>query len=419
MAMLTGALSAYGFSAFFTPLIREFGWTRAGLSGVVSLSRLEGGIIAPVVGYLIDSFGPRRLMLLGITILGVGFLLFSQVNSLIMLYVVYIFVISIGSSLGTVSPVQVAVANWFVRMRSRALGILISGVGLGGTLTPGVVWLISQYGWRGTAVIFAFLMWGIGLPLALVVRHRPEPYGYLPDGDTPVGASSGLGSTGSAHGDPSPDHSVGVLSSVPAEVDFTAKEALFTRAFWALALTYGLWTMVTGITTVHQLPFLEDVGIPREVAAGVLGTFTLISVLGRVGFGWLGDYVDKRYLLAGCLALQTVGLLFLANVRTLWDVIPFLILFSPGYGGTIPLRAAIQGEYYGRKAFGTISGLLRFVDLWGTVAGPVFAGWMYDVRGGYRLAFVIIAGLNLLAAVTVLAATRPKKKPHLTTQEAL
>lgn len=396
LAWLNGGVNFYGFQTFFLPLTKEFGWSRASLAGVVSLARLEGGIMAPVVGYLVDRLGPRKLMVVGFTISGIGFILFSKVDSLLMLYGVFIFVMSTGQSLGAGLPPQTAVANWFIRRRARALAFLAAGSGFGGTLVPVLQWFINSFGWRAAAVVCALLIWVISLPMSFVIRHRPEPYGYYPD-NIPLEAD-----------DPSASKEISATKvSVPLEVDFTPREAITTRAFWLLALAWGFWTMVLGILSVHILPFLVDSGFSSGTAASIVGLFAVISALSRLGIGWLGDYLSKRYLMAACLALQAIGLLLFSLLRGLWQLIPYLVIFAAPYGGTIALRGAIQGEYFGRKAFGTISGMLRVVDLPGTVAGPLFAGWVFDVTGSYTSAFLVIAFLNILGALAVLAAVRP------------
>ena len=143
---ITSALFVYGFSAFFIPWRESFGWSRAVLGSVVGLSRLEIGLVAPVAGWIIDRYGPRRVMLLGMGMMGLGFFALSQVNSLLMLYIVFIGFLAPGISLGTDRPVQVAVANWFSRRRGRAMGLLMTGAGLGGSAVFLFALVIDTFG---------------------------------------------------------------------------------------------------------------------------------------------------------------------------------------------------------------------------------------------------------------------------------
>ena len=367
-----GGILFYGFTAFFNPILNEFGWSRAATSLAFSLQRLEGGIAAPIVGYFIDRLGPRKMSLFAVTVFGLGFLLLSRVDSLPTFYIFFI-IISIGHSAGFYAVGAAVVANWFVRKRGKAMGFVTGGVCLAGTLVPVLVWLIDTYGWRQSLVIAGVGMWIIGIPLSFVFRNKPEAYGMLPDGDTEIKSPS-----------VQPQESA-------VETEFTAMEAVKTRSFWMLAVGLSISFMAMSAVFVHIMPFLESIGISREKAGFVVTLTILLSVLGRIGLGWLSDYMDKRYVFCIALGLQTVGLLVFANIRSFWHILLFLATFSPGYGAPIPLRPAIQGEYFGRKQFGTIQGLLLSISTVSSMLGPPFAGWICDVTGSYRLAFLLLA----------------------------
>ncbi|MBW1994173.1 MAG: MFS transporter [Deltaproteobacteria bacterium] len=392
-----GGILYYGFTAFFNPILNEFGWSRAATSFAFSLQRLEGGIAAPIVGYFIDKLGPRKMSLFAVTIFGFGFLMLSRVDSLVSFYIAFL-VISAGHSAGFYSVGAVTVANWFVRKRGRAMGFLTGGVCLAGTIVPLLVWLINLYGWRRSLVITGVGMWVLGIPLSLVFRHRPEQYGMLPDGDSIVRKNREPPEDTAGNDEETSPSSVSA-QRMPEEMGLTAREAIKTRSFWLLAVGLSISFMAMSAVFVHIMPFLESIGISRE-RAGFVVTFTiLLSVMGRVGFGWLSDYMDKRYVFCIALALQAIGLLFFANIRALWHIVIFLITFSPGYGGPIPLRPAIQGEYFGRKQFGTIQGLLLSISTVSSMTGPPFAGWICDVTGSYRLAFLILSAIPAIGII--------------------
>jgi len=397
-----GGIMFYGFTAFFNPILNEFGWTRAATSLAFSLQRLEGGIAAPIVGYFIDRLGPRKMSLFAVTVFGAGFILLSKVQSLLSFYIAFI-VISIGHSAGFYSVGATVVANWFVRKRGRAMGFLTGGVALAGTLVPVLVRLINQYGWRQSLVIAGVGMWIIGIPLSFVFRNRPEEYGMLPDGDVVENEIKD---------DPKVSSPTIQSPSTAAETEFTAMEAIKTRSFWMLAFGLSISFMAMSAVFVHIMPFLESIGISRE-KAGFVVTFTiLLSVLGRIGLGWLSDFMDKRYVFCIALGLQTIGLLVFANIQDFWHIILFLVTFSPGYGAPIPLRPAIQGEYFGRKQFGTIQGLLLSISTVSSMTGPPFAGWICDVTGSYRLAFLILAAIPAVGILLFLLTPPPQPKVH-------
>jgi MFS family permease len=221
------------------------------------------------------------------------------------------------------------------------------------------------------------------------MRHKPEQYGYLPDGET--APSEGM-------------------RRVVRQVDFTAREALRTPAFWLLSIAFAIRLMVTSAVQVHIMPFLLDSGFPREIAATALGSIAIISVLGRLVFGWLGDRIQKRYVIVALLVLLAGSLVLLGNVKSLWQLVVFLALYAPAYGGLATLMQAIRGEYFGRRAFGTIMGFMGMVIMMGTVAGPLFAGYAWDITGSYKLAFMVFSGAAAVDVVLVLWAKPPLKE---------
>jgi len=407
LTMLHGTLYVYGFGAFFIHFQNAFGASRAQIGLVLGLARLEGGLIAPVSGFLIDRYGPRRPMLIGLTLVGLGFILLSMVQSLMMFYLVFVGLMATGSSFGSSRPIQVSLANWFIRRRSRVMGFLMTGFGIGGSFVFVFSWIIETYGWRTAAVLAGITIWTVSIPLSLLVRHRPEQMGLLPDGDRPADLRATT-PAGGADTDQETTPVADQTQGISTERNFTARQALKTRSFWMLALVYATWAIVPPTLTAHQIPFLvQDVGTSPATAALALSAFAFISLFGRIPIGWLGDYVNLRYLLAGLFVLMGVGLLILSQIHTSAQIPLYLIVVAPAYGGTIPLRPAIQGYFFGRKSFGTIGGLLVFFDLPAAVAAPFLVGWIADVAS-YRLGFQIIAVLVILGSFAVLAARRPE-----------
>lgn len=390
----------YGFGAFFDPLRDHFGWSRAVVSGAMSMQRLEGGIAAPIVGFLFDRIGPRKLVLFGVACSGAGFIAFSKIDSIWSYYLAF-FVISLAFSTAGGAVSMATVANWFIKKRSRALSLMLVGSGLSGLTAPLIVRLVDAIGWRDTLFFIGVGTWIICFPLALVFRHRPEKHGLLPDGELPTAndsakkgsessAKSALGSTGSQ------------------EMNFTVREAMRTRAFWCISLAYTFQVMVTGSVIVHLITYCREVDISRATAAFTLAAIPIISLIGRIGFGWLGDIKDIRYLLAIIFVLQGVGCIILAYVSNPWHLIPFLIAFAPAYGGPLPLRPAIIAGYFGRASFGGIQGIMMTIGVVGSMSGPILAGIIGDTKWGYPPAFWLFAGISLVSIPLIIAAQRPK-----------
>ena len=181
------------------------------------------GLVASLVGVLVDRWGPRKLLFCGSIIIGLGLMLLSRTTSLGMFYGVF-FIIAIGTSNCSSTVKYTAVANWFRKKVAIASGIVAAGFGLGGLLIPIVTTIIDKLEWRMAMVVFGLGMWIVGLPLALLVRHKPEQYGYLPDGEV---TSSSVNN----------EH---LVSTQNIEVDITAKQAVKSRAFWYIALVFFL-----------------------------------------------------------------------------------------------------------------------------------------------------------------------------------
>ena len=195
------------------------------------------------------------------------------------------------------------------------------------------------------------------------------------------------------------------------EVNFTAVQALRTGAFWWLSLVTTVSFLVSGAIVVHEIPALVSFGLSRETAAFALMFMTLLSLIGRWLSGFLSDIVDKRLVFGVALGLQALGALIFANIREPWHLVPFLLVYGPGYGGVIPVRPALQGEWWGRQAFGSIMGLIQLVTMVGGIVGPVFAGWMYDVTESYRLAFFVM-GLVILPTIPIILRTQRPQPPE-------
>ncbi|MFP3927587.1 MAG: MFS transporter [Desulfobacteraceae bacterium] len=391
----------YSFTAFFNPLVDEFGWSYSATSLAASIRSIEGGIASPLVGLAADRFGSRRLLLLGSILSGLGFILFSRIDSLLSFYLVFFF-LSVGSSLLFPVPGWAAVAGWFIRKRGTALGILSTAIGLGGVLIYVINWLIGIYGWRTALVIIGLGMWVIGIPCSLVVRHRPEPYGLLPDGEK-------VPYPGSGHVE-ADTHS----EKKGTDAEFTLKGAMKTPGFWGIALAVTVAAGTVHSVVVHVMPHLISADFTRETAGLVASLIVFVSIAGRFSMGWMSNRLDSRKLLALCFVLQAVGLIFLAESTTVSWVVLFIAVFGPGYGGAITLRLTLQAQYFGRGSFGAIQGAFMAIMMAGTISSPLLTGMCYDHYGSYRLAWFIMAAVNLAVIPLVL-----KIKPPARQQEAL
>lgn len=375
-----------GFQVFFLPILQEFGWTRALTSGAFSLRQLESGLLAPIMGFMVDRWGPRIVILIGVILGGAGMILLSYINSLWSFYLAFLLA-SLGVS-GASHGVSwaVAVANWFSRLQGRALGIAMLGPVIGGPFVVLVAVMDEILGWRTALFILGIGLWIVGIPLALVARSDPYSYGYLPDGD-PV--------------DPALEHFIGALEQ--ENTGFTVKEALKTRDFWCLLFLFAAFFIGVSGLMVHLIPLLQDLDYSATEAAGVVGLIFLLSGIGRVGAGTLADMIGYRKIILFLIVSELISLLLLVRIGPSepWLLGIFSLLFGIGFGGTIPLRPFLIMQMFGSKSFGAIQGMVQGGAIGAGMLGPVLYGWVFDHTNSYDLAIyasilTIIAGIPAL-----------------------
>jgi MFS family permease len=397
---INGGTFYYGFTVFFNPIRNTFGWSAAETSIAFTFQRLESGIAGPITGFLVDKLGPRKLMVIGWAIVGLGFFWMSRLNSLWEFYGSF-FILAVGFSFGSFVVMNAAIAAWFNKKRSRALTLVYVGFGMSGLLVPLVALTIGRIGWRETLVIVAIASWILGIPISMLMRHKPAQYGYLPDGETAPAKES-----------VEPVHSHLSSETTKHGPDLTVTQTLRTRAFWLLSFAFFFYQWGASALAVHIVPYLESVHVAPAIAATAVTGLTVVSLAGRFGFGFLGDFRSKRHLIAIAVALQIIGLFVfsLIDVSQSWLIILFLLIYSPGYGGPIPLRPALQADYFGTKSFGTIMGLMSVITMIASLSSPVVAGWIFDVTGSYRIAWQIFALMTIPAIPLILLAKPPKAK---------
>jgi MFS family permease len=368
-----------GLQIFFLPITEEFGWSRTMTSSAFALRQLESGLLAPVIGFSVDRWGPRKVILWGVLSAGLGMVMMSAISGIWTFYFT-VLVVSLGSS-GASHGVSwaVVVTKWFHRLRGRALGFAFMGPVLGGPFVVTMVYMEEAMGWRMTLLILGVLLWLVGIPLAMIARSRPQLYGYLPDGDVTPGKE---------------------IEEVADETLYglNASEAVRTRAFWFLSLLFaGQFIGLSGLM-VHMIPLLEDFGYSSATAATILGLVFLFSGIGRLGSGFLADAVDHRIVLAALLAIQVLAILFLTVIGagSYWQLIVFALFFGIGFGGTIPLRPILVIRIFGDRALGAIQGLMHGGAISAGMVGPILYGWIFDATSEYTAALYISAAIALV-----------------------
>ena len=363
----------------------------------MSLQRTESGAISPFVGWFIDKFGPRNVMLFGTFLTALGFILLSRIQELWQFYAAFL-VLTIGLSFGTFLIVTTAVANWFVESRSKALSFTMAGSGLGGILVPVVIWVIATTDWRTGLVIVGVGCLVVGIPVSFVMKSRPEDYGMLPDGALPPERGEGQAQSSDA----APRR-----SALSGEVTMTTMQALRSRVFWQLAIAMGVSGMVMS-ASIHQIPAITSYGLSREIAGFAILGVSMFSVAGRLGSGYFGDRLDKRQVIAVALLFQFVGTIVFAFSSEIWHLVIFVILWGFGFGASIPVRFALIADLFGRRHYGSIMGTLMTTSAVFGVVAPVLVGWLADIRENYREPFVLMAFSVLIAIPMILTLGRER-----------
>ncbi len=383
MAFIGGVVS-YGFTALVNPIAASMGWSYTQISLAISIRSLENGLLAPFVGRAIDRWPAKRLVLIGVTIAGLGYIIMSQVATLPMFYVSFM-IVALGSSIGISMVPTTTVVRWFKRNVGKATGVLAFGAGIGGLLTPLLVKIIDTFSWRISLVILAAVVWVVGIPLSFLFRNRPEDYGMFPDGNSAINVE-GLDSN------PPYDFSVGV------------KEALKMRAFWYLGIADLIQMAGFGALMLHMMPHLTSLGIDRATAAMIAMSIPLVSMPARFAFGWAGDVFQKRYMVALSITLMGIGIFAFSfiSVDSIWWVIIFIVTYAFGLGGIIPLRTPILREYFGTRHFGAILGLHNVFMTVAMMISPPLAGWVFDTRGLYYPVWLVLGGVLMVGALIML-----------------
>ena len=388
-----GGLHQFGFTVFFLPISHDLGISRAATSLAFSLSRAQGAIEAPLVGYLIDRYGPRPITVAAVFLAGVGYILLSWVNTYAGFMAVYLGVISLAFVAGFVHSPMVVANSWFVRQRARAMTIVSSAVPIGGALiSPLLAMGVASIGWRWAAFVSGCLFLIVCLPLSFYLKRSPESMGLLPDGD------------------PAPEADAGANPAADAvRADFTSREAMGTWPFWLLVLAMTARVTCYSTATVHFIPLMVWKGLSEAAAASLLGAFALINLLAHFVLGWIADRANKPKLLAACHFLPALSLPLVWLFPGYWPLLLFTVTFTL-LDASFPIVWATVGDFFGRRNFATIRGMMSFFYMWGSFAGPVMAGAIYDRTQSYLTVLWILLALLALATVLVLFLIRPWKK---------
>lgn len=370
----------YSFGIFLKPVLEDFGWTRAMTSGAYSLAFILSGLLGIGAGRLNDRFGPRLVMTACGLFLGAGYLLMSQVNAVWQLYLFYGVIVGAGYSAGII-PLLSMVARWFVKRKGLMSGIVVSGIGTGMMImSPICRWLISTYDWRASYIILGIINLVCVILAAQFLRRDPGQMGLLPYGANEVSQKS----------------------LIPEDKGLSLGEAIRTGQFWlffTILFSIGVWLQAI---FVHIAPYATDIGISPTAAATILTILGGLSIPGKLMLGSIGDRVGNKQAYVAFLILVSASLFWLVTAKELWMLYLFAAVFGFGQGGGSALYSPIVAELFGLGSHGVILGAVNLGFTIGGTVGPLVAGYVFDVTGGYYLAFLICAIVCVIGLILTL-----------------
>jgi len=376
----------FTFSVVAVPLKKKYRWSRGLTAGALSLSTVLQGLLSPVAGILVDRFGPRRIILSGAVLLSAASILTATTRTASELYLYTGLLGAIGLvGLGPV-PMGVLLARWFSARRGRAVGIAFSGMGFGVfVMGPLAQWLIASMGWRVASAVLGLGALCVLFPIAWVGARDPEA---RPDGPArpTMGAPRPAG--------PQPRDGLRGSSREPTfgpAPDSALRQAIRTRTFWALWCAYLCTPLAVFPVTTHQVAFAIDRGFQPILAASIFGVMGLLSIVGRVSFGFAADRFGGALAATisyGCTAGGVLALLALESDGRAGWLVAYAVLFGLGFGARGPIITAMASDLFGGRRFGVIYGALSVGNGLGGAIGPWFGGVVHDVLGSYRIVFL-------------------------------
>jgi MFS family permease len=369
-------LALYGLPFYYDFMVREFGWSRAQVTSGNAISKLiVGPLFGFAAGWVVDRFGPRRLMMAGIVMAGGALIGLAHMSALWMFYLFYLFN-AIGYVCGGPLPNQVLLSRWFDKGRGKAMGFAYLGIGVGGYLVLRLSpQLVSAFGWRGALQVLGIIIIVIALPLAWFVRDDRDP------------------AAGAARHAPRAVAPLGGIFRDPA--------------FYLLALGSMCSIGAVGGTNQHLKLYLSlDWQYSQDAAATVASTVLACSIAGRLIMGWLADKIPRRrvMLLIYLLIAGSIPLLFAAQSKASMTL--FSIVFGLGLGGEyliIPLMAA---ELFGVRVLGRLLGVILTADGVAEATVPMLVGYLRDTTGSYRTGFFVLMAIAILGTLAIAALPR-------------
>jgi len=374
------------FGVFIRPMEATFGWDRAALSGAAALSLLLLGAAGPVVGWLADRWGPRRVIFVSAVLLSIGTVLSSRVTALWQIYVTCGVLMGLGAGGVGMSTAAALAARWFEARRGLVMGLVGGAMSAGQlVIVPLAVWLTVTHGWRDSFLYLGILVLLVSVPLTLFfVKDDPAQRGLRAYGAGQAAPAGGL--------QPAPEGRTSVA------------DAMRVPAFWLLAGTFFVCGYTSnGLVLTHLVPHAAEHGFSEMHAAQALGVMGAMNIVGTIMSGWICDRFGRKGPLAFYYGVRGVSLIFLLYVWNVPSLDMFAAIFGLNYISTVPPTTTLTANIFGRYSVGSLSGWIFFAHQVGAALGAAVGGWIFEATGSYSWAFTSAALLAFLAVPMALA----------------
>ena len=392
LALFPGAIFSYGFPVFYIPIREDLMLTDTQVSLIFALSRGEAGIGGPLVGWMVDKFDSRPIVLVFGLMAGVGVIILSGVDGYWIFVLVYVGVVSVGNNSGFGQTFLAVMNRWFVRRRAVGMTIVITAYTAGGAmLIPVISRGIEALGWRDVMLYTGIFVVVVVVPFALLIRRSPESMGIdLAEVGEAVEPSTTTTSSAQASGR-----------------DFTVAEALRTPTYWFILVASALRISVTSGVLVHAIPIMVWKGTSAQTGADMLSLLFFVSIPARLLIGMSGMKLPGQGVLGVGMAVGAVSLLGLDLVPGTWIIFPFIAGMAVLEGASV-LNWVLVGNIFGRRSFATLTGIISVFYSAGMMLSPLFLGWMVDRTGGYTESLLILTVLYGVSAGLFIIARSPR-----------
>ena len=381
------------YGLFYVPIRSSLSLTNLMLSLPPVIRNLTTHFMGPIVGPLVDKFGPRYLMTMGAIIAGFSTFLMSTADNFWEIILYFSIIGASGHACLSHIVTNTTLARWFIKKRGRTTGIATTGINVGeAIMAPLIQLLITYVGWRKTWQFMALVPWLIIAPTSfLFMRRSPEDLGLKPDGESTEIENKQNASD--SHQD--------------IEEIWTPKDAFRTTSLWALVFSTNLAAIAVIGVVLHQIPFMIDQGLSPGIAALSLTTYAIFAIPSKLVWGFLAEKVAIKYLTAASLIGSAIGLLILIQASTIKGVLLFGVIYGLTRGAWAVVQSLIWADYFGRAFLGSIRGFVSPIQGLSAIFGPLFAGWLRDVTNSYQIPFYTFVGLYIISAFIILIIPKP------------